>query len=206
MLGFNYKKAVQALNFFAIKGGGEINKMKALKLIWLSDRLHIRKFGRPILNDTYFALNYGPVASNTKDLAENTDFLTSEEKEYRNHYIENTSHYNYISKSSLDQFVFSSSDLEVMQAIYEKFAHLSEFKLSEISHLYPEWKKFESYLNSKTSSRFEMNYEDFFENTDNDYNNFFNDTEESLNLSKEVFLENGLMDSPLIEAFIKQLI
>lgn len=193
MLGFNYKKAVQALNFFAIKEGGEINKMKALKLIWLSDRLHLRKFGRPILNDTYFALNYGPVASNTKDLAENTDFLTVEEKEYRNLYIVNKDSYNYASKLPPEKVVFSSSDIEVMEKIYTKFGNLSEFKLSEVSHLYPEWKKFEDFLKSKTSSRFEMNYEDFFENPDEDYNGFFSEPEESLNLSKDLFLENGYL-------------
>jgi len=49
MVGFNHKKAVQTLAYFAQKEGGVINKMKAFKLIWLSDRLHLRKYGRPIL-------------------------------------------------------------------------------------------------------------------------------------------------------------
>jgi uncharacterized phage-associated protein len=53
MLGFNYKKAIQTLAYFAQKEGGVINKMKVFKLIWLSDRLHLRKYGRPILNDVH---------------------------------------------------------------------------------------------------------------------------------------------------------
>lgn len=95
MLGFNYKKAVQALNFYADAEGGKINKMKALKLIWLSDRLHLRKFGRPILNDTYLAMPYGPVASGTKDLAEGTSFLADEEQQYKDNFIKGISHYIY---------------------------------------------------------------------------------------------------------------
>ncbi len=39
-LKFDYKKATQALNFFAIKCGGKIDKMKALKLIFFADRYH----------------------------------------------------------------------------------------------------------------------------------------------------------------------
>ena len=37
---FNHRKAVQALNFFSLKNGGKIEKMKAIKLLWLSDRVH----------------------------------------------------------------------------------------------------------------------------------------------------------------------
>ena len=67
-LSFSHKKATQALNFFARAAGGKINKMKALKLIYFEDRYHLRSYGRPITNDTYFAMKFGPVASACKDL------------------------------------------------------------------------------------------------------------------------------------------
>ncbi len=35
MLDFDYKKATQAINYLAKKEGGKINKMKAIKVIWL---------------------------------------------------------------------------------------------------------------------------------------------------------------------------
>ena len=56
---FDYKKATQALNFFALKEGGTINKMKALKLIYFADRYNLRKYGRPVRNDDYWAMGYG---------------------------------------------------------------------------------------------------------------------------------------------------
>ena len=59
----SYKKATQALNFFALKKDGKINKMKAIKLIYLADRLHLRKYGRPIVGDIYWAMKLGPVGS-----------------------------------------------------------------------------------------------------------------------------------------------
>ena len=65
---FSHRKATQALNFFAQRAGGSINKMKALKLVYFADRYHLRKYGRPVVGDEYLAMNYGPVASGTKDL------------------------------------------------------------------------------------------------------------------------------------------
>ena len=50
---FDYKKAVQAINFFARKNGGKITKLEVLKLIFFADRYHLRKYGRPITNDQY---------------------------------------------------------------------------------------------------------------------------------------------------------
>ena len=56
---FNYKKATQALAYFAEKSGGTINRLKGLKLIYFADRYHLRKYGRLITNDTYFAMDNG---------------------------------------------------------------------------------------------------------------------------------------------------
>lgn len=191
MLGFNYKKSTQALNFFAKYEGGVINKMKALKLIWLSDRLHLRKYARPILNDIYFALDYGPVASNTKDLVEGTYFLSSEERNYRDIYINNKDKYHYESIEEFNSKLFSKTELDIMTLIANEFGGFTEFELSDESHKYPEWNKFENHLKVSNSSRFEMSYEDFFLNAKEALKgNLFNIESDSLEMSKELFLEN----------------
>lgn len=66
---FDYKKATQALNFFALKEGGTINKMKALKLIYFAERYHLRKYGRPVTNDDYWAMGLGTVPSGSRDIS-----------------------------------------------------------------------------------------------------------------------------------------
>ncbi len=194
MVGFNHKKAVQTLAYFAQKEGGVINKMKAFKLIWLSDRLHLRKYGRPILNDVYFALPKGPIPSSTKDLADNSDYLADTERELREQMLENVGRCTIKSKAEIQKNVFSESDLEVMGLVYENFGNLDEFTLSELSHEYPEWKKFEKSLQMGHSSRFEMNYQDFFEDNENSHSLFEQD-EELLELNKEVFLENQIISN-----------
>lgn len=192
MIGFNHKKAIHILAYFAQKEGGVINKMKAFKLIWLSDRLHLRKHGRPILNDVYFALPRGPIPSSTKDLADNSDYLADAEKELREQILENEGRYAIKSKANVQKNVFSESDLEAISLVYDSFGNLDEFKLSDLSHEYPEWKKFEKSLQIGRSLRFEMNYQDFFEDTENSHPIFKQDRE-LLELNKEVFFENQII-------------
>ncbi len=121
MMGFNHKKAVQALNFFAQKEGGMINKMKAIKLIWLSDRFHLRKFGRTITGDTYFALPFGPVASNTRDILEASPFCSEEELAYSSAFVASNDQYSYSSLGDTEVKVFSKSDLDAFISVYEVY-------------------------------------------------------------------------------------
>ncbi len=190
MQGFNYKKAIQALNFLAEKSGGTLNKMKAIKLIWLSDRLHLRKYGRMITSDVYFALPFGPVPSTTRDILElNSTFITEVEYDYGKEHIENTDQYSFKSKKHPSLRVFSKTDIDVINQIFENYGHIEPFALSELSHSFPEWKKYDSPLKSKIASRFEIEIDDFFVNVD-DGTNLFMDSAEQITISREIFNDN----------------
>jgi len=158
---FNYKKATQALNILALKAGGTINKMKALKLIYFADRYHLRKYGRLITNDNYVAMENGPVASRTRDIAEKTNFIGRDEKKYACAYLESMGGYDLKSKSSPDNDVFSDSDIEALDFSWEKFGHFDQFKLASITHDYPEWDKHRDELNRILSTP--MDLDDFFD-------------------------------------------
>lgn len=164
MLSFSYRKATQALNFFARKGGGQINKMKALKLVFFADRYHLRQYGRPITNDEYFAMQLGPVPSGCKDLAEMSDFLDPHEREYAAQFLQRISQYDFASVAEVDRKVFSQSDWEALQFAWEHFGALDEFQLAKLTHEYPEWKRHEVALVSGNSTRVPMSYRHFLEN------------------------------------------
>lgn len=188
---FNYKKAIQALNVLAIKEGGSINKMKAIKLIWLADRLHLRKYGRPIISDNYYAMKFGPVPSHTKNIIDkNEDYTSDEELIYRDIYIEkdpNCKH-SFISKNKPELSVFSKTDIEAILKVYDEFGEKNQFDLSTLSHHFPEWKKSEGKILDGICSRADMNYNDFFDNTDINIE-LFDQSEKLLNVSKELFTE-----------------
>ncbi len=186
---FKYKKAVQAVNYFALREGGKINKMKAYKLIWLADRLHLRKHGRPIIWDEYFALPFGSVPSSTKDLVEEKNFKSQEELTYSQEHLKSFGRYKVESIKEHNPKVFSQSDRTILELIYEEYGGMNQFELSDLSHIYPEWQKFEANL-KKYGSSYKMSYLDFFNNPTTEQEDIFNEDDELLVLSKEYFSDH----------------
>ncbi len=167
-----------------------MNKMKAIKLLWLADRLHLRLYGRPVLTDHYVAMKFGPVQSGVKDLAEDKqEFLAKEESTYRNEYLGLEGH-NVLSKKSTDCNVFSDSENEVLNSVFQKFGFLDQYALAELSHRYPEWEKFREQLEQGEGSRFPMDFADFFGNPHDGKDDFFALDPEQLELSRGIFTEN----------------
>lgn len=184
MKGFHYKKAVQALNYFACLKGGSLNKMKGLKLIWLSDRFHLRKYGRTITGDSYYALKFGPVASKTKDILDNSYYMGAQELEYSNQFL-TKDNYEYASLNPPLLKVFSKTDMEAFDSVLNAFGDLNEFQLSELSHNFPEWKKFEAQLDAH-GSRYPMDLLDFFKDNPTGIA-LFVDEEEDIILMESLF-------------------
>ncbi len=161
---FSHRKATQALNYFARQDGNRINKLKALKLIYFADRHHLRRYGRPITNDHYLAMNFGPVASSCKDLAEMSDFLGDHEKEYAEQFLSPETNRHYRSTADVDADVLSETDLESLRFAWEQYGEMDRFALADLTHQFPEWKRHEAQLSSPDVSRIEMSYTDFLEN------------------------------------------
>lgn len=152
-----HKKSVQLLNYFAKKEGGKINRMKVIKLIWLADRLHLRNYGRTISkSNDYSALKLGPVSSSILDIAQEPS------DDYSRKFIKRVDNYFIESLSNVDITLFSKTDTDVLNTIYEEFGKMREFNLSDFSHLFPEWKRFENDL-KKCNTSFSIVMEDFFE-------------------------------------------
>jgi uncharacterized phage-associated protein len=172
---FNYKKSVQALNYLAVLEGGAINYMKALKLIWLSDRYHLRNHGRTITGDKYFALKNGPVASFTKDIIINKH-ITEEQSEYSSTFV-SVNGYDLSTNSEPNTNVFSQKELEVINTVYDNYKGMDEFEISEFSHNFPEWKQYEEKI-KKTGSSYVIDMNLFFENYKDKTNLFVNNNEE----------------------------
>lgn len=183
----SYKKATQALNFFALKKDGKINKMKAIKLIYLADRLHLRKYGRPIMGDMYWAMKLGPVGSRTKRVAELD--MPEEILSYSKKYIQpcDDKKQSFISLKPADLDLFSKTDMECLESVYKMFGDKDQFELADLTHQYPEWKKHERGLKTG-KKRILMNYKDFFAEAEKG-DSFFAQKKPDLAIAKESFEE-----------------
>ena len=184
----SYKKTTQALNFLACKKDGKINKMKAIKLIYLADRLHLRKYGRTVVGDIYWAMKLGPVGSRAKNVAELSSIpenILSYAKKYIRPIDKKKHHLESIKQVDLD--VFSKTDIECLEAVYDKFSDKDQFELKDLTHQYPEWLKYERELKTG-KKRVKMNYDDLFSSTEKG-DSLFGESRTSLNLVKELFDE-----------------
>lgn len=190
MRGLQYKKAVQMLNLLAIWHDGRLNKMKALKLIWLADRLHLNKYGRTISGDTYYAMKNGPVASAVRNILEQA-FLGEDdiEMQYSKEFLqEDEDRYFYRSIKPAVTSVFSKTDLDCLRKVNDALGDKNQFELSDFSHLFPEWTRHEDALRSGAISREYMDLLDFFEPAQGEADLLFEQTLKEL--AKEIFLEN----------------
>lgn len=189
------KKGTQAINYFAHKKDGRINKMKAIKLIYLADRYHLRKYGRPIVGDVYWAMKLGPVGSEVLNIAN----ISSKEldsaclkyvKEYLDHTEGDEKAQNIITKKPVNLDVFSQSDIESFETIYKEFGDKDQFELAEITHDYPEWAKFKEDIEAG-KRRVKMSYDDFFSNADRAAGErVFTVSADHLAATKNIFIEN----------------
>lgn len=151
------KKIENIILYFANQSDQKtVDRLKLMKLIWLSDRLHLNKYGRLILKDRYKALPNGPIASKTMEMSK-----------YSLPDVYEVDGYKIKSLKEFDSDFFSKSDLKIMNYVWEKFGQLDTFQLRDYSHLFPEWLRFEEELETDyTPNCYDIVIQDFFKSHD----------------------------------------
>lgn len=159
---------MQALAFFSQRGVTDLTKLKAAKLLFFADKLHLNRYGRPILGDCYFCLDHGPVPSFSLNemndaLDVNPESRTEEPALLRVLAVSpGKLPVFYLKDASLfDPDVFSQSDLEVLEEVAAIHGKKPAWQLREESHTEPAWKIADTFRTS--GSRSQMSYEDFFD-------------------------------------------
>lgn len=65
---FDQEKTVAAVVYLASKGLPGLTKYKVCKLLFLADKYHLVRYGRPITGDRLNAMEHGPIPSRTLDI------------------------------------------------------------------------------------------------------------------------------------------
>ncbi|MDR0907524.1 MAG: SocA family protein [Rikenellaceae bacterium] len=181
----NKTKIVEALNYLASKQENHsLHTMKAYKLLWLADRYHVRQYGRTITHDDYYAMTHGVVPSVAKNILDNKGNML---KNHSNS-IRLVNQYVYKTVSPCNRKVFSQTDIDVLDLIFEKFGHLTQQELSALSHEFPEWKRFEKLLHDFSQKSYKIKIEDFFTDYEEE-SGLFVDDDELLAITKELSSE-----------------
>jgi uncharacterized phage-associated protein len=129
---------VEILLYLAHKGGG-FDHYQVVKLLYLADKEHFSRHGRPITNEKYAALPYGPVASHTLDLLRKHHSKAQLEKfgiKKLPFTLETVGDHICLGRPlrAVNYDLFSKSDLKVVDEVVEKYGHYSFKQLYDLTH------------------------------------------------------------------------
>lgn len=175
MFEYDFDKALAALVYLASRTDADVtefDKYKAAKLLFLADKYHLVRYGRPIIGDCYRALPYGPIPQKTLDIL--SAFLESGEKtgEDESEEIRRLSeslsinrrfnHPRFSAKGAIDLDNLSKSDLMALDHIIALHGRKSFSELKALTH---SMAAYEKAWNTKPQdvNAADMSYEDFFE-------------------------------------------
>lgn len=133
---FEIEKAIGALKWIIKELGGKTNFHKSFKILYFADQQHLIKYGRTISEDTYIAMNYGPVPSTIFDIAK---FIRGENEYFAgNPFINELTVVNgyewILGNFDVDMDIFSKSDLEELNKSIKENKNLSFSQLTNKSH------------------------------------------------------------------------
>lgn len=140
---YNPIKAAQVIAYFAMQCETKsISILKAIKLVYLSDRVSIEKWGFPILDEVRVSMPHGPVNSSTYSYINGEHDLekcgwSRFLKDRAEHEVSAT---NSISIHDLDEL--SEADIECMEQVWSEFGAMGRFELRDWTHNpenIPEW-------------------------------------------------------------------
>lgn len=116
---FNEGKTTQAAARLLKDAGRPMNFMVLMKMLYLADRVALKKHNRPITNDTYYAMFLGPVLSNTHDLA--TEDLPPDEKYYWPNFISPREKHEVHLARDPGEGELSEAELKILDGVFNKF-------------------------------------------------------------------------------------
>lgn len=141
------------------------DKYQAVKLFYLADKEHLTRYGRPITSDAYYALDYGPVASNAMDLLEHDPHTLRQagidELPFRTEVSQRGIVYLREPHRPVDESLFSKSDLKVFDEVVAKYGDKTFDELFRITHRHYAYNR--AWNSRGYAKRAAMRYEDMID-------------------------------------------
>ncbi len=131
LVGFRSRKSAQICAYFAVQSKGIVDKLKLIKLVYLSERDFLKEHHRPMLFDELFSLPHGPICSSTLNGIDGAihghiwdDFVARNGNQ-----IVAMRAFN---RDDLDEI--SEAELDVLKKTWETFGHMSASQLRNYTH------------------------------------------------------------------------
>ncbi len=136
-LRFDETKATQAAAFFLSLRGGQMHYIKLIKLLYLSDREALLRWGAPITTDRFVSMDNGPVLSRVLNLITEDRpkpvwslYISAPLGDYEVQLLKN---------ATTDRL--SRAEENLMREIFTQYGYRNRWDLIEnVMHKLPEWK------------------------------------------------------------------
>jgi uncharacterized phage-associated protein len=167
---YDFDTTFAAITYLSAQKIPELTKYKLCKLLFLADKYHLVKYGRPITGDKYCALPFGPVPSHTLNIlnaaisgeghgilgehARKLMDVIELDREYE--------HPRFRLKGVLDRDHLSDSDLISLDEVVREYGDLGFERLKAITHVMFAYKNAWDDRPQGTK-RADMSFESFFE-------------------------------------------
>lgn len=132
---FSEQRVAQMAAYLLEKKSGRMAYIKLLKLLYLTDREAMAKWGESISGDCFVSMPHGPVLSQTYDLIRGVgssveggwDYWIKDEDNY-----EVALRQTNINRECFDEL--SDAELELLDEVFSKFGHMKRFEISQYTH------------------------------------------------------------------------
>ncbi len=184
---FDFEKAKAAFLYLTSKADvPALDKYKICKLLFLADKYHLVKYGRPITGDKYCALPYGPIPSTLLNLIDAViagqvlvpEVVSLAEAVELDRRYENP---RFKAVAAYDETQLSQSDLMALDHVIADFGKMGFAELKSITHEMVAYKKAWA-AKPEGYKACDMNFEEFFE-----------EDSDAVTGAREEMLENDLL-------------
>lgn len=161
------EKVIATSIFIASRGISDLTEGKLFKLMFLADKFHLVRYGRPITGDRYDAMEDGPVPSFTYDLFKRQVLKTPFTDQGRRLVAALEIDRDYElprlkARQSYDAEQLSSSDISALEKIVNQFGQKTFYELSDITHAMAAYDKAWKSRGIFGKKAVLMKFEDFF--------------------------------------------
>jgi uncharacterized phage-associated protein len=162
----------EATNYLLRKLGNS-KQMKIIKLMYLADKYHLTRYGRSVTHDIYYAMPKGPVGVFLKSFLDNVTRTSCDEHEDSifTTFVQKERDKTYKAKNINPDYPFkmlSETDIEALDFVIKHYGDMSPEDLSDYSHKYPEWLKYEDEFSDGKEKGLKIDIEELFSVLEND--------------------------------------
>lgn len=135
---FDIKKAAQVAHFFITKAGAEIEILKLVKLIYLTDRLSLEKRRIPVVGGSFYSLKHGPVTSEVLDLI--NDGTRAGDSPWERLITDRANHMVATTGDLYEYDALAPSEMRLLEDVWQRFGTHGKWDLVRWTHQHcEEW-------------------------------------------------------------------